>query len=242
MKTNLPQGKNAQLQDNSDVSGSNRRTLDAVFRHPSAHNLEWNDVIALIDKIGDVERKPNNEFEFRVSGGTHFMRKPHKKDIAGPDVIKLRKFLELAGWSSDGHFVAATHVDSSAANLMVVVDHHEAKIYDIASDNTHASGTTITPYDLHHFLHHLTHKDQFVSRGQRAPEDITFYQSIANALTRANSIIIVGHGTGKSNAASHLRNYLRAHHPTIEHRIVRECIADLSSITEPQLLELANSA
>jgi hypothetical protein len=241
MKANLPQSENSPLQDNAGVSGAHRRTLDAVFRHPSAHNLEWNDVVALIDKIGDVERKPNNEFEFRVSGEMHFMRKPHNKDIAGPDVIELRKFLALAGWSSEEHPIAAAHVDPSTSNLMVVIDHHEAKIYDIASDTAHASGKTIKPYDPHHFLHHLTHKDQFVARGQRAPEDITFYQAIAAALTRANSIIIVGHGTGKSNAANHFRDYLRTHHPAIAQRIARECVADLSSITEPQLLKLANS-
>ena len=242
MKSNQPQSENSPVQDMAGVSGSNRRTLEAVFRHPSAHNLEWNDVIALIDKIGDVEHKSNNEFEFRVSGELYFMRKPHTKDIAAPDVIKLRKFLAHAGWSSEKHSAAITQVDRSTPNLMVVVDHHEAKIYDIASDSTHPSGKTIKPYDPHHFLHHLTHKDQFAARGQRAPEDITFYQSIATALTRANSIIIVGHGTGKSNAASHLRDYLRTHHPAIAQRISRECVADLSSITEPQLLGLANSA
>ena len=241
MKAHLQQPKNTPLQDNAAVTGSNRRTLDAVFRHPSAHNLEWNDVVALFDKIGSVERKPNNEFEFRVSGEIHFMRKPHKKDIAGPEVIKLRKFLANAGWSPGEHFVAVSQVDPSVTNLMVVVDHHEAKIYDVASDTAHASGKTIKPYDPHHFLHHLTHKDQFVARGQRAPEDITFYQAIATALTRANSIVIVGHGTGKSNAAHHFRDYLRTHHPAIAQRVVRECVADLSSVTEPQLLELANS-
>lgn len=55
-------------------------------------------------------------------------------------------------------------------------------------------------------------------------------------------VIRVGHGTGTSNAAHHLRDYLRTHHPAIAQRISREFVADLSSVTEPQLLELANSA
>jgi hypothetical protein len=241
MKTNEPQSEKFPLQDNAGVSGANRRTLEAVFRHPSAHNLEWNDVVALIDKIGDVDRKANNEFEFRVSGEVHFMRKPHTKDIAGSDVIKLRKFLAHAGWSSEQHSVPETQVIRSASNLMVVIDHHEARIYDIASDAENADRKTIKPYDPHHFLHHLTHKDQASARGQRAPEDITFYQAIATALTNANSIIVVGHGTGKSNAAHHLSDYLRTHHAAIAQRIVRECVADLSSITQPQLLELASA-
>ena len=223
------------------VTGSNRRTLEAVFRHPSAHNLEWNDVVALIDKIGDVIRKNNNEFEFRVTGDVHFMRKPHTKDIAGPDVIKLRKFLAEAGFSSEGIAQPTKPIEETAVNLLVVVDHHEAKIYDLARTADHAGGRTIKPYDPHHFLHHLTHKDQLAARGQRAPEDIKFYQAIATGLTKAASITLVGHGTGKSNAAHHLRDYLRSHQPRIAQRIVSERVADLSSITEAQLVELANA-
>lgn len=240
MKTNRPQSKVVPAHERAHVSGGNQRTLEALFRHPSAHNLEWNDVVALIDKIGDVNRRTNNEFEFSVGGEVHFMRKPHTKDIEGTDVIKLRKFLAHVGWTSEQCPVPAPTADDSMSNLMVVIDHHEAKIYDIATDPENAAEKTIRPYDPHHFLHHLTHKDQSAARGQRAPEDITFYQAIASALTRASSIIIVGHGTGKSNAANHLSDYLRKHHAAIAERIVRECVADLSSITEPQLLELAH--
>src|ERR1700722_10283856 len=54
--------KNANLEEApsqalSAVTGSNRRTLDAIFRHPLAHNLGWNDVVALLEKIGEVEEK-----------------------------------------------------------------------------------------------------------------------------------------------------------------------------------------
>jgi hypothetical protein len=240
MKTNQTQTEITGGPASERISGSNRRTLQAVFRHPSAHNLEWNDVLGLIDKIGEVISKNNSEFEFRVAGQIHFMRKPHTKDIAGPDVIKLRKFLTDAGVSSEGHALPEESIEKPELNLLVVVDHHDARIYDLARNAEQAGGRTITPYDPHHFLHHLTHKDQFAARGQRAPEDITFYQAIAAGLTKAGSIILVGHGTGKSNAANHLSEYLRTHQPAIAQRIVRECVADLSSITEPQLLELAN--
>ena len=36
--------------------------------------------------------------------------------------------------------------------------------------------------------------------------------------------------------------YLRAHHPETFARVVREITADLSSITQPQLLDLAREA
>ena len=92
------------------------------------------------------------------------------------------------------------------------------------------------------FLHHLTHKDQSRERGQRAPEDASFYERIGDALAAADRIVVVGHGTGKSNAALHLTEYLRTHHRETYQRIVREIAADLSAITTPQLLELAEHA
>jgi len=100
----------------------------------------------------------------------------------------------------------------------------------------------IKPYDPDHFLHHLTHKDQSRERGQRAPEDASFYERIGAALAAADRIVVVGHGTGKSNAAQHLTEYLRTHHRETYQRIVHEIAADLSAITAPQLLELAEHA
>jgi hypothetical protein len=125
---------------------------------------------------------------------------------------------------------------------MVVVDHHGARIYRIDSTPGDASKRELTPYDPHHFLHHLTHKDQSREQGQRAPEDAGFYQRIGDALAAGDRIIVVGHGTGKSNAALHLTEYLRTHHRETYQRIVREIGADLSAITTPQLLALAEQA
>jgi phosphoheptose isomerase len=100
----------------------------------------------------------------------------------------------------------------------------------------------IRPYDPHHFLHHLSHKGQSRERGQRAPEEPAFYEQIAQALALGGKIILVGHGTGKRNAAHHLADFLRSHHRETYDRVVREIVADLSSITTPQLLDLSRQA
>ena len=69
-----------------------------------------------------------------------------------------------------------------------------------------------------------------------------YYEKIAEAVALGGKIVVVGHGAGKSNAAHHLTEYLQTHHPETYRRIVREIVADLSSITAPQLLELARGA
>jgi hypothetical protein len=55
-------------------------------------------------------------------------------------------------------------------------------------------------------------------------------------------LVVIGHGTGKSNAAHHLTEYLRSHRHETYQRVVRELVADLSNVTNPQLLDLARQA
>ena len=132
---------------------------------------------------------------------------------------------------------ASSHV--SPLTLMVVMDHHVAKIYRIDSVSGETTTRQIAPYDPHHFLHHLTHKGQSREPGQRAPEEPGFYERISDALAAGGRILVVGDGTGTSNAAQHLTEFLRTHRREIYQRIVREIRVDLSAITTRQLLALA---
>jgi hypothetical protein len=229
-------------EERTTARGPHRETLKALFRHPTAQNLEWMHVVALIGKLGVVHQKGDNKFAFEVDGEHHLMHKPHTKDLTSSEVVDLRHFLQRAGWSVEGPFRAAARPEPAAPSLMVVVDHHGARIYRIDVASASASKPEIRPYDPHHFLHHLTHKGQWQARGQRAPEDPDFYKKIADALAAGGRIVVVGHGTGKSNAAEHLAEYLRTHHPETYRRVVREIEMDLSSTTIPQLLELAEQA
>ena len=225
----------------SSITGSRRRTLEAIFHHPSAHNLEWRHVVALIADIGDVHEKANSEFLFEIAGKRHVMRKPHSKDLTSSEVIEIRRFLTQAGLSAELASEPVADPTPSAPSLLVVVDYDGAKIFrvDDASDDAEH---VLRPYDPHHVLHHLAHKDQSRERGQRAAEEPAYYEKIAEAVALGGKIVVVGHGAGKSNAAHHLTEYLQTHHPEAYRRIVREIVADLSSITAPQLLDLARGA
>jgi hypothetical protein len=205
----------------STLTGPHRRTLEAIFRHPSSHNLEWSAVVGLIGAIGNTHEQSNDKFVFEVAGERHLMRKPHTKDLTSDAVIDLRHFLMQAGASPERPSEAVFHVD-------------------VTSDD--AAENVIKPYDPHHFLHHLVHKDQSRERGQRAPGEPAYYARIADAVALGGRIVVVGHGEGKSNAAHHLTEYLRSHHPDTCKRVVAETICDLSAITSPQLLQVAREA
>lgn len=219
-----------------------QKTLEAVFRHPADHNLEWMDVLALMEKIGGVHRRTDDKFAFDLAGQRYVMHKPHGKELSSSEVADLRHFLQSAGWSGAGPAAAAAPQQAAGLSLLVAMDHHGARIFRLDGAAADPARLEIRPYDPHHFLHHLTHKDQSREQGQRAPEEPAFYQQIAEALAPAERIVVVGHGTGKSNAARHLVDYLRTHRHETYQRVVREMDADLSAVTAAQLLQLAQQA
>jgi hypothetical protein len=226
----------------ASLTGAHRRTLEALFRHPVAHNLDWDDVVALIEEVGDTHEQANNKFVFEVGGKRHITHKPHTKDLTSSEVIEIRHFLMEAGVSPEHSSQPEAHPDPEAPSLLIVIDHHGTKIFDVDVTSADVSEHVIRPYDPHHFLHHLVHKDQSREQGQRAPEEAAYYKNIANAVALGGRIVVIGHGAGKSNAAHHLTEYLQSHHRETYQRIVREMTADLSSVTTPQLLNLAREA
>lgn len=241
MKPNASEGA-AMSRDGRRIHGAHLKTLEAVFRHPPAHNLEWMDVFSLIENIGGVFRTGDNAFRFDVGGEHLAMHKPHTKELNASDVVDLRKFLQRAGWAPEAPSGAEAAAGALAPFFVVAIDHHGARIYRADASPQDAAQREIRPYDPHHFLHHLTHKDQSREPGQRAPEETAFYGAIADALASGGAIVVVGHATGKSNAAQHLTEYLRTHRPETYQRVAREIEADLSAITPAQLLALAEQA
>jgi hypothetical protein len=85
----------------------------------------------------------------------------------------------------------------------------------------------------------LIHRKEAHCKGERVPEEDSYYEEIAMDLVNAGAIILVGHSTGKSSAVVYLTEYLKAHHPEEFQRIVATETADLSALTEPQIEEIA---
>ena len=160
--------------DRSTLSNSCRATLHAIYQHPLSHNLEWPDVIALFAKLGTVEHKSNNEFVFSIGGEHHLMRKAHGKNLPADDVVEFRHMLTRAGWSPETaksmSGIISPSVPAGLPDVLVAVDHREARIYQLDVAAADQANHWIRPYDPHHFLHHLSHKDQSRERGQHEPE------------------------------------------------------------------------
>ena len=228
--------------DWATLSKGSRVTLEAIYRHPLAHNLGWKSVIALFEAVGTVEHKPNDELAFGLGGEHHRMRKPHGKDLEAAEVMQFRHMLTRAGWAPHGA-VSTLHPGTATpalADLLVVLDHHEARLFHLEVGSPALADHVIRPHEPHVVLHDADAR----RTGQRTLEDSSFYERTAQALALvpARAIVLIVHGAGHANAAHHLVEYLERHHPDTARKVVREIVADLSHLTAPQLLDLGRRA
>lgn len=68
--------------------------------------------------------------------------------------------------------------------------------------------------------------------------DIPYFRDVSNALSSANSIILLGHGTGSSNVARAFVGWVHDHVPALWGRIVRVDDCDIPALTDSQLRDL----
>ena len=66
-----------------------------------------------------------------------------------------------------------------------------------------------------------------------------YLESIATELESAKRIFVISHGTGKSDGFGALSDHLTKHHPDLEKRVMGNCEADFSHMSDPQILALS---
>jgi hypothetical protein len=82
------------------LSGHHRDTLLRIFQHDTNHNVEWHDVVSLLEAIGSIEQQHDDMFVFRIGQETEVLRRPRGKDIDGQQLVDLRRMLTTAGYAA----------------------------------------------------------------------------------------------------------------------------------------------
>lgn len=207
--------------------------LQDLLKGKLPRSLSWNHAVALIEHLGQVEGRGDNEFVFAVGTQRATFKRPGTHELDIGEVSRLRRFLRDA--DADLSLREPLH----PRRIVVVIDHHAAHIYQEYGAGAASSEHTVRPYDPFNFHHHLIHRKEAHYSGDRVPEESSFYEAISRELIHALEIVIVGHGKGKSNASEHLSDYLKTHHPDLFGKVIDEEKVDLSAFPEPQIAALA---
>ena len=230
------------IHDRATLSTAHRRTLETFYHHPIAHNLDRIDALSLFHRLGSVEHSINGAITYRI-GDEHFrVAKAHGHSLMTEEVMGLRHLLTRAGWGPGTPAAEPETAASASGDALLVVEESEARLFRLDVHAPDKAGHTIHPSDPHHILRHLSHHDQGRDEEQRNKEEAVFHTSVALALAPFHRIVLLGHGTGHSNAAQLLTVDLRHHHHAVFQRVVSEGTADISRLTDNQLLELGRRA
>ena len=82
------------------IAGHHRDTLLQIFQHPTSHNVEWHDVISLLETVGTIEERHDDMFVFRIGEEREVLRRPKEKDMDTQQLVDLRRMLTSAGYDT----------------------------------------------------------------------------------------------------------------------------------------------
>jgi hypothetical protein len=85
-----------------DLNNHHRDTLKKILDHPASGNVEWRQVLSLLEAVGTVEEEHNGKFKVTLGTETEMLGRPHGKDVDRQMIVDLRRMLTGAGFSPDG--------------------------------------------------------------------------------------------------------------------------------------------
>lgn len=84
------------------LNNHHRDTIEKIFSHPISGNVEWRDVLSLLEAVGTAVEEHNGKVKVTLGPETEVVRPPHGKDIDKQMVVDLRRMLKNAGFGPGG--------------------------------------------------------------------------------------------------------------------------------------------
>lgn len=84
------------------ISSHHRDTIEKIFSHPASGNIEWRQVLSLLDYLGSNSEERNGKFIVTLGPETEVLEAPRGKDIDEQMIVDLRRMLRQAALAPDG--------------------------------------------------------------------------------------------------------------------------------------------
>jgi hypothetical protein len=203
--------------------------LSELYAHPIAHNIEWRDLIPALTSIGLTHVDKNGDHHFTRNDHTVAFGHANHDTLDAEEILKLRHFIRDSA-------AAKNKTPDLANDIIVAIDHHRAIVFhdpDTAFESRTEEHADQTKFRV---LHKHPKSPPFSNVGPGIDDD--YYDSVIKEMANARRIVILGHGTSASNAASQLMAKISEKNPETASRIVAIQRCDLEAMTEPQMISL----
>ncbi|BDD09685.1 hypothetical protein FUAX_21170 [Fulvitalea axinellae] len=230
------------------------RTLEKIFQRPMDGELPWYAVEGMFHSLGarihekDVRKDMKDMRQVSVIYDRDDFQLEHpanEKLMEGADLQKIREFLLRHDVHPDHETMAEfteSTVELDDCKIVVVCAGHESKVYRLGNEN---NAICLEPRDWDGFRRRQHHKKTEADfqpehfKGQQAPKDPYFFERLAECVSDADELLVVGHGDGHSNEAREFMAYLKEHKPQQAKNLVG--FMRMGDSSEKALLEKAKA-
>lgn len=84
--------------DPEHLDNHHRDTLRKIFEHPVSHNIEWREVMSLLEAVGTVDVRHDGKVTVKIGSEQELLDPPADKDIDEQMTVDLRRMLSKAGY------------------------------------------------------------------------------------------------------------------------------------------------
>ena len=81
----------------AQLDGHHRATVEKIFNHPVGHNIQWHDVLSLLESLDAVTEEHDDRYTVTLGSETQTFDVPKGHDIDEQQVVDLRRMLKGAG-------------------------------------------------------------------------------------------------------------------------------------------------
>jgi hypothetical protein len=85
----------------AELNNRHRDTVEKILSHPASGNVEWRQVVSLVEAIGTAEPQHNGKLKVTIGPETEVLSPPRHKDVDKQTIVDLRRMLEAAGFDPE---------------------------------------------------------------------------------------------------------------------------------------------
>jgi hypothetical protein len=75
--------------------------VEKIFNHPVSHNIQWHDVLSLLERLGAVTEEHEDRCTVTLGSETQTFDAPRGHDIDEQQVVDLRRMVRGAGITTE---------------------------------------------------------------------------------------------------------------------------------------------
>ncbi|WP_040158976.1 hypothetical protein [Mobilicoccus massiliensis] len=202
---------------------------ERILASPAPRDIDWNEFTTMWESFADeVENESGDRLAVEMHGHRVVFRRPRDGSVDIEDVELSRRLLRTGPTKSEGsgHLLVVTVTTEDARFRDFDLNAHDVEV------DTHEHEKN--PDSRGHHLRTVERKT-----GRDDEHDLRrFFDDLAATLKKdyfERRFVLLGHGTGSSNATAQFNQYLQEHHPVVATYVIAEGKIDLPSATDADI-------